>query len=71
MAVEAKKSSNGRDHRSDDRDVAISVRDLWKVFGKDPQQALAEENTGLSKRDLQENFGLIVGLQEATFDVYR
>ena len=71
MAAEAKKSSNGRDHRSDGRDVAISVRDLWKVFGKNPQQALAEENTGLGKRELQENFGLIVGLQEVTFDVYR
>ena len=52
-------------------DAAISVKDLWKVYGRNPQQALAPENAGLGKRDFQENLGLVVGLQQVSFDVHR
>ena len=51
--------------------MTISVKDLWKVFGKNPERALAPENAGLSKRDLQKNLGLVIGLQQVTFDVHR
>ena len=49
----------------------ISVKDLWKVYGKNPQQALNSENSGLGKRDMQENLGLVIALQQVTFDVHR
>ena len=49
--------------------AAISVRNLWKVFGKDPLRALDEENAGLGKQELQESLGLVAGLQDVSFDV--
>ena len=49
----------------------ISVKDLWKVYGKNPEQALSSENVGLGKRELQENLGLVVALQQVTFDVHQ
>jgi glycine betaine/proline transport system ATP-binding protein len=71
MATEAKKSSPSRDNGLGNKEVVISVRDLWKVFGKDPMQALEEENARLGKMELQEHLGLVVGLQEVTFEVRR
>ncbi len=49
--------------------AAISVRNLWKVFGKNPLRALAAENAGLGKQQLQESLGLVAGLQDVSFDV--
>ncbi|MCE2465909.1 MAG: glycine betaine/L-proline ABC transporter ATP-binding protein [Dehalococcoidia bacterium] len=69
MAIEAKKSSPDRGNGTGNGEVVISVKDLWKVFGRDPMQALAQENLRLGKKELQENLGLVVGLQEVTFDV--
>lgn len=71
MAIEAKEASPGKANGVYNGEVVISVRDLWKVFGRDPMQALAEENLRYGKKELQENFGLVVGLQEVTFDVRR
>ncbi len=71
MAMEtATQSQNGAGHLNSG-EVSISVRGLWKVFGKNPLQALSDVNSGLDKRELQETLGLIVGLQEVSFDVHR
>ena len=61
----------GQSQNGGHRDVVISVKDLWKVYGRNPQQALAPENACLGKRELQENLGLIVGLQQVNFDVHQ
>ena len=72
MTVETRRESARGGSRNDETsEVSISVRDLWKVFGKNPEKALAPENAGLSKRDLQKNLGLVVGLQQVSFDVHR
>ena len=71
MAIEAKKASPARGNGTGNGEVVISVRDLWKVFGKDPMQALAGENLRLGKKELQESLGLVVGLQEVSFDVLK
>ena len=63
--------ARGGSRNDETSEVSISVRDLWKVFGKNPEKALAPENAGLSKRDLQKNLGLVVGLQQVSFDVHR
>ncbi len=52
-------------------EAVISVRNLWKVFGKNPLRALAGENAGLGKQKLQEDLGLVVGLSDVSFDVSR
>ncbi len=57
---------------SDSPDEAfISVRNLWKVFGKNPVRALSDENAARGKQDLQESLGLVVGLSDVSFDVHR
>ena len=71
MAIEAKEASPGKTNGLHNGEAIISVKDLWKVFGRDPMQALAEENLRYGKKELQENFGLVVGLQEVTFDVHK
>ena len=52
-------------------EALISVRNLWKVFGKNPLRALGGENAGLGKQKLQEDLGLVVGLSDVSFDVSR
>ena len=71
MAIEAERTSSGKANGLHNDEVVITVRDLWKVFGKDPMQALAEDNLRLGKKELQENLGLVVGLQDVTFNVRR
>ena len=57
---------------SDPSDEAfISVRNLWKVFGKNPLRAVSDENAGMGKQELQESLGLVVGLSDVSFDVHR
>ena len=51
--------------------AVISVRNLWKVFGKNPTRALADENARLGKQELQESLGLVAGLHDVSFDVSR
>ncbi len=51
--------------------AVISVRNLWKVFGKNPTRALADENARLGKQELQESLRLVAGLRDVSFDVSR
>ena len=51
--------------------AVISVRNLWKVFGKNPTRALADQNARLGKQELQESLGLVAGLRDVSFDVNR
>ncbi len=50
-------------------DSFVEVENLWKVFGNDPKRALNKEYRGLSKDELQEKLGLIVGLRDISFSV--
>ena len=52
-------------------ETLISVRNLWKVFGKNPGRALADEHISVGKQQLQERLGLVVGLNDVSFDVRR
>jgi glycine betaine/proline transport system ATP-binding protein len=42
----------------------IRVEKLWKVFGRDPKRILSEKYQALSKSEIQEKTGCIVGLKE-------
>ncbi len=48
---------------------AIEVRDVWKVFGDKPEQALAPEYASKSRAEIQDELGVVVGLRDISFDV--
>lgn len=47
----------------------IQIRDLTKVFGTKPEQALTLLREGLSKDEIFQRTGQVVGLSRVTFDV--
>lgn len=47
----------------------IEVKNLWKVFGKSPKLALADEYTTASRAEIQEVLGLVVALRDVSFKV--
>lgn len=52
-----------------DGNVVISVRSLWKVFGKDPHRVLSPEFSDMGKAEIQGQLGCVIALQDAGFDV--
>jgi glycine betaine/proline transport system ATP-binding protein len=53
-----------------DQALKIAVRDLTKVFGSEPNKALALLKEGKTKQEIYEKTGQAVGVANATFDVY-
>ena len=47
----------------------ISVRSLWKVFGRNPERVLQPEYADKDKSFFQSEFGNVVGLRDVNFDV--
>ncbi|WNL43155.1 glycine betaine/L-proline ABC transporter ATP-binding protein [Halomonas sp. PAMB 3264] len=52
------------------RPVKIKVRNLSKVFGKQPKKALELRDQGLKRPEILEQTGQTLGLSNITFDVY-
>lgn len=50
-------------------DNFVEVRDLWKVFGREPKRALQPKFRQLSKPELQEKAKLILALKQINFTV--
>ena len=51
------------------RAVKIAIRDLYKIFGPDPQGALARVRDGMSKAELLKETGHVLGLQRIDVDM--
>ena len=49
----------------------IRVDSVWKVFGKNPERALNPENADRSKADLQTDLGVVIGLNDVSFEVHK
>ena len=49
----------------------IEVEGLWKVFGDRPDRVFQQEYVSLSRADIQEALGLVVGLRDVSFRVPR
>ena len=49
----------------------IRVDSVWKVFGKNPERALNPENADRSKADLQTDLGVVIGLNDVSFEVQK
>ncbi|NUH65454.1 ATP-binding cassette domain-containing protein [Sulfitobacter sp. S0837] len=50
-------------------DIRISVRNLYKIFGDDPQGALEKVRGGMSKTELQAETGHVLGLNNINVDM--
>ncbi len=49
---------------------AIQIKDVWKIFGDNAQQALKDvRDTGLGKADVLEKHNCVVGVADVSFDV--
>ena len=58
-------------HTGENGSTAISVKSVWKVFGDRPERALTAENSDKDKRDILDELGCVVALQDVNFDVQR
>ena len=47
----------------------ISVKSLWKVFGRNPERVLRDEYADKDKSFFQSEFGNVVGLRDVNFEV--
>ena len=54
---------------SGDNDAYVSVKSLWKVFGKNPERVLGPEFADKDKGFFQSEMGNVVGLRDVSFDV--
>ena len=67
MSMESTLLTNG--HETSLNVDRISVRSLWKVFGKNPRTVMTPEYADKSKAEIQEETGCVVALQDVNFDV--
>src|SRR6187549_812120 len=49
--------------------AALSVRHLWKIFGKGSDAIIGTPDADLSRSDLKEKTGCVVGVKDVSFDV--
>lgn len=54
---------------SEDKKIKIAIRDLYKIFGDDPQEALKHVRAGMGKPELLEKHGHVLGLQDINVDI--
>ena len=48
---------------------ALSVTNLWKIFGKGSDRIIGTPDADLSRADLKEKTGCVVGVKDVSFDV--
>ena len=49
---------------SDEKPVKVEIRDLYKIFGPDPQMALEQARAGVDKATLLNEYGHVLGLAD-------
>ena len=52
-------------------DIIISIRNLYKVFGKDPEKAMELVHQGMGKDELLEKTGHVIGLNNVNLEMQR
>ncbi len=50
-------------------DAALSVRGLWKIFGSGAERIIGTPDAELSRADLKEKTGCVVGVKDVSFEV--
>lgn len=51
------------------KEPKVSIRGLYKIFGDEPAEALARVHAGISKSELLEQSGHVLGLQDINVDI--
>jgi glycine betaine/proline transport system ATP-binding protein len=54
---------------TDDTDIKISIRNLYKIFGTNPQAMMEHVRNGIGKPDLLDEYGHVLGLQNINVDI--
>ena len=52
-------------------EVKISVKDLFKIFGPNPKKAMSMLDQGLDKEAIFEKTETTIGVQKASFEIYK
>jgi glycine betaine/proline transport system ATP-binding protein len=50
-------------------DIAVSIKGLYKIFGKNPKKALSRIKQGMSKQDLLEKHNHVLGLKDINIEI--
>ena len=50
-------------------DTKIRIKNLYKVFGADPNSAMEQVRNGVSKQDLLEKHSHVLGLRDINIDI--
>ena len=50
-------------------DIKVSIKNLYKIFGSNPKSVLGEAQAGMSKADLLEKHGHVLGLKDVNIDI--
>ena len=50
-------------------DTKIKIKNLYKVFGADPKNAMEQVRNGVSKQDLLEKYSHVLGLRDINIDI--
>jgi glycine betaine/proline transport system ATP-binding protein len=57
------------DATSSSGDAALSVQGLWKIFGRNSEKVIGTPDADLSRAELKEKTGCVVGVKDVSFDV--
>ena len=49
--------------------VKVSCRNVWKIFGPDPQNALSLIKDGMTKEEVLNQTGHVIAVRNVSFDV--
>jgi glycine betaine/proline transport system ATP-binding protein len=49
--------------------VSISCRNVWKVFGPDPESVLEAAGNGISKQEVLDESGHVIAVKDVSFDI--
>ncbi|MCF7944853.1 MAG: glycine betaine/L-proline ABC transporter ATP-binding protein [Spirochaetia bacterium] len=52
-----------------EKEKIIEIKNLWKIFGKDPKRILDNKYAGLSKDEIQEKTGCVIGLRNISLEI--
>jgi glycine betaine/proline transport system ATP-binding protein len=54
---------------SDEKEIKVSIRNLYKIFGDDPEAMIDHVKNGMSKTELQEKYNHVLGLNDINIDM--
>jgi glycine betaine/proline transport system ATP-binding protein len=69
MTASTTESQPGQAAAGANGDAALKVEGLWKIFGNDADKIIGTPDADLSRKDLQEKTGHVVGVRDVSFNV--